>query len=63
MISKSCKDCGRSDHGKGNAVDELEKIWKENSMVYLTYYTNIFLDRLRKTIQTSTTVISVLNEI
>jgi len=63
MILKSRKDCGQPDHGKGNAVDELEKIQKENSIAYLTYYTNIFLDRLRKTTKTSTRVISVLNEI
>ena len=63
MISKSCKDCGHPDHGKGNAVDELEEIWKENSNAYLTYYTNIFLERLRKTTKTSTRVISVLNAI
>jgi hypothetical protein len=35
-------------YGKGNAVDELEKILKENSMAYLTYYTDIFLEGLRK---------------
>jgi hypothetical protein len=48
---------------KGNAVDEMEKIFKENSMAYLTYYTNIFLERLRKTTKTSNRIISVLNEI
>jgi hypothetical protein len=50
-------------YGKGNAVDELEKIWKENSMAYLTYYTDSFLERLEKTMKTSTRIISVLNEI
>jgi len=50
-------------YGKGNAVDELEKILKENSMAFLTYYTNIFLERLLKTTKTSTRIISVLNEI
>jgi hypothetical protein len=48
---------------KADAVDELEKIWKESSMAYLTYYTDIFLEKLRKTTKTSTRKISVLNEI